>query len=105
MYGHHGDFYGKGREHGHGACGCHGGCHGAHHAHADGYGHGAHFGRHGWAFLSHEERVQRLVQAKESLESQLAEIQKTLSLLLPTEKSSEKASDTAPNSATDDTEN
>lgn len=84
MCGHHGDFHGKGMGYGHhDGCGCHGG----HHGNGSFHGHGAHFGGHGWAFLTHEERVERLVHAKESLEAQLAEIQKTLSLLQPTDKS------------------
>lgn len=45
MCGHSGDFHGKGAGRGH-----------------------------GWVFLKHEERVARLVHAKEDLETQLAEI-------------------------------
>jgi hypothetical protein len=84
MCGHHGDFHGKGMGYGHhDGCGCHGG----HHGNADCHGHdGAHFSGHGWAFLTHDERVERLVHAKKGLEIQLAEIQKTLSLLQPTGK-------------------
>lgn len=78
MCGHHGDFHGQGADYGHDGCGCHGG----HHGNAD-CGHGAHFGGHGWAFFTHEERVERLGHAKETLETQLAEINKTLSLLQP----------------------
>ncbi|MDI6813501.1 MAG: hypothetical protein QMC95_16010 [Desulfitobacteriaceae bacterium] len=44
-----------------------------------GHGHG-HF-HHGWALLTHEERVEHLVEVKQALEAQLAEIQKTLDLL------------------------
>lgn len=68
---HHHGFHEKGRE----EKNCH--CH-----HGDGFGHGR-FTGHGWAYLTHEERVERLVQAKESLEAQLAEIQKTLDLVKP----------------------
>ena len=82
MCGHHGDFHGRGMGYGHDGCGCHGG----HHGNADCHGHGAHFSGHGWAFLTHEERIRRLVHAKEDLETQLAEIQKTLSLLQPPDK-------------------
>lgn len=82
MCGQHGDFQGKGVGHGHHGCGCHGG----HHGNGDCHGHGAHFGGHGWAFLSHEERVERLVQAKAALEANLAEIQKTLDLLQPADQ-------------------
>lgn len=84
MCGHHGDFHGKNMGNGHDSCGCHKGHHESSGCH--GHGHGSHFGGHGWAFLTHEERVERLVQAKEALESQLAEIQKTLSLLQQTDK-------------------
>lgn len=80
---HPGDFHGDGTGNGHDGCGCHGG----HHGNADCHGHGAHFGAHGWASLTHEARVDHLVHAKEGLEAQLAEIQKTLSLLQPPDKS------------------
>lgn len=83
MCGHSGDFQGKGAGHGHDGCGCHLGQHGNTGCH----GHGVQFSGHGWAFLKHEERVERLVQAKKGLETQLAEIQKTLSLLQPTDES------------------
>ncbi|CAA7601524.1 Hypothetical protein DEACI_2191 [Acididesulfobacillus acetoxydans] len=87
MCGHHGDFKGKGWGYGHHGCGCHG----EHHGGSNGHEHGPHFGGHGWAYLTHEERVERLVQAKESLEAQLAEIQKTLALLQPTAKADDAA--------------
>jgi len=80
---HSGDLHGKGAGNEHDGCGCHGG----HHGNADCHGHGAHFGGHGWASLTHEARVERLVHAKKGLEAQLAEIQKTLSLLQPPDKS------------------
>jgi len=73
MYEHQG-FHSHGRGMGHGGCGC------GRHEHS--HGEHRHFHRgHGWAFLTHEERVERLLEAKEALESQLAEIQKTLDLL------------------------
>lgn len=71
---HHGNFHGKGMGYRHEGCGCHGG-------HPGNLGREAHFAGHSWAFLTHEERVERLVQAKAALEAQLAEINKTLSLL------------------------
>ncbi|KLU59937.1 hypothetical protein CEB3_c40710 [Peptococcaceae bacterium CEB3] len=83
MCGQYGDFHGKGMGHDHHGCGCHGGQHG----HGGCHGHGGGFGGHGWAFLTHEERVDRLVQVKKDLEGQLAEIQKTLNLLQPADKS------------------
>ena len=73
---HYGDLHGR-----HGHCGCHGRQHGFHSGHAEFEG-----GRPpgpGWALLTHEERVERLVQVKEALVAQLAEIQKTLDLLQP----------------------
>lgn len=79
---HSGDFHGKSTGHGHDGCGCHG----EHHGNASYRGH-ALSGGHGWAFLTHEARVECLVHAKKGLETQLAEIQKTLSLLQPPEKS------------------
>lgn len=82
MCGQYRDFHGKGMRHDHHGCGCHGEQHG----NGDCHGHGARFGGHGWAFLTHEERIDRLVQAKKDLESQLAEIQKTLNLLQPADK-------------------
>lgn len=82
-HGHYDGFHGKGMSYGHAGCGCHRG----HHGNAQGHGNGVHFGGHGWAFLTHEERVERLLEAKENLERHLAEIQKTLSLLQPTESS------------------
>ena len=61
----------------------HGDCHCRHHQYGEGFGHGHHLGRHGWAYLTHEERVEHLLQAKVNLEAQLAEIQKTLDLVKP----------------------
>lgn len=60
-----------------------GDCHCLHHNHGKGFGHGHHFGGPGWAYLTHEERVEHLLHAKENLETQLAEIQKTLDLVKP----------------------